>query len=1163
MHHEGEFVITYPYGYHSGYNLGYNCAESVNFATEEWMEFGRVAKKCNCESDSVWVDVNDIERKLRGEMTPEYYEETDEEDDDEDEEEEELPTDLPTPPADGKPKPRPRKRKRDVGDKDSRKVKKLRFRIKPPTKEPCVLCPNDNPGEVLLPTDDGRMAHKRCGQYTTETRVATVDGREMVCGMATIDKARWDLKCAYCRLKKGTCFQCSSLKCFKAYHATCAASAGVQIDPGLAKSGHFADDGTEYLEERVDFRCKIHRKKRGKHVDGAVLEDDARIRKLAKKLGPGEVVQAQYLYKDIFAGVIVENRKSEHMVTMDILGNKYGIQHPLNESHADKCLSERIEVEYKWLLFFDPVDSQFDPPPSEYKLLPLSIEKISEAEAQLALGYPKPGDHFYDSTKPQIWSEFEMGDIPKNVYQTNTDFSKPDQIWFYLGKTSTEAKAQYSDNPAKHLNNPKANFLESVKPPPPQLIPAAQRPRSFPASFPAHYPMQAPVMHRPQPVINQSAINASMAKQRLQQQQQARQQMERNEKPYSYKPKESVGVTIDPQSLLKQRAFQQSTPPNNNNGWGGYSAPTYAPAAPMGPPRAPTASMSGKAPMASMNSTSGVSPMGPPMGPPASLSNNRRLSSSGSPSMYQNSPLSQLQSPPSSNDPTHDPLLEHRRRQAEYEAKKRAQGQHLPSRRQSAPVAAMAPIANMGRRATINSNQLEPTYSIIARPPPEGLERGPDHPDAQKYAKYPYLQMAFAQGPRVYRSPYAPKTKTSGGGFTPDHMPNRAKYEVEKEVESAAKLFLETRSADDRATVEASMNKPYTSPSERANARTQPFLPEHFDVSGIDYLGGVSDSKSSSDRFYLRRSPKLRRPSSSGSSITRAPSTWIPPSQRPDAKIHVPPTVSNTNPRPEAPVRRAPMASMAPPPASRAQSYNRSPHRKSSSMSYSSTPFSPSPSISHPRPMTSYSSSGMNSMMSMSPSFNSQQPTYQTPHEFAMQMNREASLPSYDRSDRDFEMFKAGMRKVADSMSPPGSSHSNQSNSHNGFAQNTSPFSNHNSPPSEAVHNPDHLHNDHGFGYDIPFGPINNPNSHSGLGSHERQHSWSGPIHTGPHNVAPNLTPSMSQPTEHGHDKDIWTPLAENVDMGMGLGQGDGGMWGGGEDGGLLGYGDPGLGAFS
>ena len=47
----GEFVITFPRGYHAGFNLGLNCAESVNFALESWLDLGRRAKVCECISD--------------------------------------------------------------------------------------------------------------------------------------------------------------------------------------------------------------------------------------------------------------------------------------------------------------------------------------------------------------------------------------------------------------------------------------------------------------------------------------------------------------------------------------------------------------------------------------------------------------------------------------------------------------------------------------------------------------------------------------------------------------------------------------------------------------------------------------------------------------------------------------------------------------------------------------------------------------------------------------------------------------------------------------------------------------------------------------------------------------------------------------------------------
>lgn len=61
VQHEGEFVITFPFGYHSGYNLGFNCAESVNFALSSWVQIGKKAVACQCVGDSVKIDVSIFE----------------------------------------------------------------------------------------------------------------------------------------------------------------------------------------------------------------------------------------------------------------------------------------------------------------------------------------------------------------------------------------------------------------------------------------------------------------------------------------------------------------------------------------------------------------------------------------------------------------------------------------------------------------------------------------------------------------------------------------------------------------------------------------------------------------------------------------------------------------------------------------------------------------------------------------------------------------------------------------------------------------------------------------------------------------------------------------------------------------------------------------------
>jgi hypothetical protein len=325
VHHPGEFVITFPYGYHSGYNLGYNCAEAVNFALDSWMEYGRVAKKCDCSQaqDSVWIDIREIERKLRGEETE--FEETDEEEEEE-EDDEPAPTDLLITPGihgDIKPKALKRKRKRPVNEKgivDHSNVKRIRVRIKAPSREPCSLCPNDIPSEPLLPTEDGQKVHRLCALYIPETSIETGE-TEKVVDIKYINKARLDLKCNYCRSKKGACFQCSQKKCTRAYHATCAAAAGVLVEQG--ETPIFGEDGTEYKEWGIEFSCRFHRSKRDKKFDSDALGDDNRIRKAALALKVGETCQLQYYRGDIFAGAVVENRTSEEMLLIDILPRGY------------------------------------------------------------------------------------------------------------------------------------------------------------------------------------------------------------------------------------------------------------------------------------------------------------------------------------------------------------------------------------------------------------------------------------------------------------------------------------------------------------------------------------------------------------------------------------------------------------------------------------------------------------------------------------------------------------------------------------------------------------------------------------------------------------------------------------------------------------------------
>lgn len=706
VHYEGEFVLTYPYGYHSGYNIGYNCAESVNFATEAWLEYGRIAKKCDCESDSVWVDVSEIERKLRGEPTPEYIEETDE--DDELDELEETGHDLPSPPASVKGKPKaPRKRKREAGDKaPDGKVKRVKLRLKVPKEEPCVLCPNDVAFDDLLPTDNGQKAHRICALYTPETYILEENGVEKVCNVANIGKARLELKCNFCRSKRGACFQCASKKCIRAFHATCAAAAGVLIDEGPMPT--FDEDGTEYYCDGYDMRCRFHRAKRPRYTDIDSLENNKLITQFAKTIEPKQVVQAQYLGGEIFAGIVVENNPEELSVVMNVLPN---------------CV-EKVEVEWKYLLVLDPAQSLRLKPSANAKPLPAHLNQNSSklnAKNQKN-GPPEMDTPFCDSNAEFKWAEFNSANAAevKNPFQTKTNLEKPLQLWHYLGKTSTEARAQYTEDPKKQQHNPKSNFLETVKPPPRPVQTFDRR------ALGPGYPSGA----------NINALNGAMAAQR-----QSLQPHYAGGKPYEYKPRSGPTYPTHPHEQRPHATYpspyQYGHQPANRTGSASYSAPL--------PPY--------------------------PYGTPAYHDARRPSAGSASSPQSQHTPHAANYVPPYHQPASHSPYV------SGYYDPRAGQLVHYPNYQRPAfpyqqptrPTATSPPVgSSAGSAASMSPPVNGSSPAVRSDSISSSSSSQPDLEYLQFLQKFPYLRNAYLRRPKVYESPYPGKS-----GFSEAYNPRR------------------------------------------------------------------------------------------------------------------------------------------------------------------------------------------------------------------------------------------------------------------------------------------------------------------------------------------------------------------------------------------------------
>ncbi|EEP78751.1 hypothetical protein UREG_03597 [Uncinocarpus reesii 1704] len=385
---------------------------------KQWLDYARVAKKCNCESDSVWIDIREIERKLRGEATPEYYDELDDQ--------LEGASDLLTPPRSVPEKSASRKKRKH--DNSESKTKRVKLHLEGPRKIPCILCPNNLDYEELLPTEDGLYhAHRRCALYIDETSILKDEsGKEIV---------------------------------------------------EFGEISVTADDGCEYTVPGVDLKCKYHRPKRLGSQSPEAMDMDFKLTETAKRLRSGDLVQFQ-ADKEINGAVVLENRPEERALLLKVLPR-----------------GDVIELPYRWILIVKK--SSFLPLPPGIKPLPAHLARKPEARKDLASTIPSHGTPFGDPWLPYQWAEFSCVKPPFNPHAARVDIFKPEQIWYYLGRTSTECRAQYTDNPAGLVHNPRSNFLESVK-----SLRATAATISHPHAFSTKQPKYHPGLPATTPVMS-------------------------------------------------------------------------------------------------------------------------------------------------------------------------------------------------------------------------------------------------------------------------------------------------------------------------------------------------------------------------------------------------------------------------------------------------------------------------------------------------------------------------------------------------------------------------------------------------------------------------------------------------------------------------------------
>lgn len=318
VHNQGEFIITYPYGYHAGFNYGFNLAESVNFALDDWLDIAKGAKKCECIGDAVAINHRQIYCKYKGiPYTPE--------------ESVAIQSTHPIDDSDSGSTP-------EVVESQSRPGRKRQRIVQKPITRQCILCPNVLPESMtkykqfeLLDTDHDSKAlqvHRICAlSQHPQPKVVCQNGKDMIQGLDKAIKSSKSSKCTFCHVQHsilpasylaGASVACSMPKCRRNYHATCAISAGYTFDENFckthrAKESHFLDPSLSKLADKC-----------------LQIKPDSFVQFAAR--GPGK----RYV-GDIHCGVVTENNIDEHTFSVCL--------YPSMEEH--------MEIHYSDILMTD------------------------------------------------------------------------------------------------------------------------------------------------------------------------------------------------------------------------------------------------------------------------------------------------------------------------------------------------------------------------------------------------------------------------------------------------------------------------------------------------------------------------------------------------------------------------------------------------------------------------------------------------------------------------------------------------------------------------------------------------------------------------------------------------------------------------------------------